>query len=165
MRPPKYLILLVLAAALILVLHLYATSTVQNSISSVEDTPQLQEFEISNAIPPGDPDRYIYSLNMSLENSTSNRVEVSLEDVELKLDGFNLGNVFGSPEDSIRPGGRVEFEAQPTLTKGTMEDLRSMGEIDMKVQGDLEVSSSFLWVKRSKLASGGINLTRKVLFE
>lgn len=158
-------LVIVLFLVPVILIHLYASLETGNALTEVGDRIGLAEFKSTGGLPPGDPEYLNYELSIAVENPADVDVTVAVRDVEVAFDDIQLGNILISSETTVEPRGSGELTGQLRISKSTLDKLRSRGEVEMTVNGEVNLTASFLWVTRSDYLPRGINLSRRILFE
>ncbi len=164
-RYTQALLVFVIFLVPVALLHLYASLETGNALNRMGEQIGLGEFRSTGGLPPGNPEYFDYVLSIVVENPTDVEITVAVRGIDLAFDDIQLGSILINDETTVEPRGEGELAGQLRITKSTLDKLRSRGEVEMTLDGEVNLTASFLWVSRSDYLPHGINLSRKILFE
>jgi len=125
-------------------IHLYGLSATAYAVNRVSSSSSLKSLSL---LREREPDQAF--LIGELENPTGLLVTIDFDEAyTVKLDNFTApGLITGSDEAIIEPNDSIEFQLIVTLTEGWRA---ADTNLTVTIAGELEVSSSSLWVQNSQ---------------
>lgn len=130
-------------------MYLYARSRVDNAINFATQAITLRPVNgLTQTGTVTEPPAYIYQIVMQVYNPYSDTVEVTLSNVSITLDTYNLPVVkVGSWDESV-PTGYQYFEGNFTIDAQTFAALATKGTVDLQIKGTISGSGHYKWVSR-----------------
>lgn len=124
---------------------LYTSRSVNKSLNQIQQGIHISGFAPINQLE--NPSRWIYRISIQVENPTSYLINIEFSNLRAFIDEFSLGILTGMKSMiSIAPEASVVSEGYITIFATTITELRSRNVVTLVLEGDITISTSFLWV-------------------
>lgn len=161
----------IIAAVIVIVsatfggIYLYGRSRIDNAINFVTQVIYLRypdglSFSGSADNPPG----YIYHLILTVDNTTTDTIDISISDVTITLGAYKFTVIQDGSWNKSTPTGYNSFEGDITIDAQTFTALLAAGKIEGDIKGTISGSGQYKWVKRHSVRPFSI-LIPGVLFQ
>jgi len=129
-------------------LHLYATRRVNGTLEQVAESVEVKHFAVLGS---ADADMRDWHIRFTVDNPSALPVEFSFLDTTVSADGESLGLMiwFEDWPETIGVSGTEEVTGMIRVWQSTYEELQAQeGETQLRFEGAMSASTSFLWVSQ-----------------